>query len=95
MHRDEQIGLRLIGDIRPLIERKVVVGSAREDNLRPQARLQQLAQSPGHVQHQIFFQQSFAAHRAQIPAAMSGVEGDAEFSNRGSELLVLRFHAQG
>ena len=80
MNGDEQIGLRLVGEIGALIEGQVSVVGAREHDFRPQSRLQQLAQALGHVEHQIFFQQSLPANRAQVPAAVPGVEHDAKFA---------------
>jgi len=78
VNRDEQIGLRLIGKIGALLERQIGVVAAREHYIRAEARLQQLAQALGHVEHEIFFQQSLAANGAQIPAAVTGIEHDAK-----------------
>src|ERR1035438_3912249 len=72
VNRDEQVGLCLIGKIRALIERQIRVVSPREDYFRAQSRLQQLSQTLGHVEHQIFFQQSLASHRPQVPSAVTG-----------------------
>src|SRR3979411_2376508 len=82
---NEQIGLRLVGEISSLIEREVSVAASREHYFRPQSRLQQPAQTLGYVEHQIFFQQSLPSDRAQVPAAMSGVEHDAKFPGSGAD----------
>ena len=43
---------------------------------------------------QIFFEQSFASYGAEIPAAVAGVESDAELAGFCSELIVFRFHGK-
>src|SRR5467141_2868009 len=64
---NEQIGLRLVGEISSLIEREVGVAASREHYFRPQSRLQQSAQALSYVEHQILFQQSLPSYRAQVP----------------------------
>ena len=76
---NEQIGLCLVGDVSALIERQVGVARPREHYFRPQSRLQQLAQALSHVEHQVLFQQSLPSNRAQVPAAVPGVEHDSKF----------------
>src|SRR6267154_3587658 len=80
MNRDEQIGLGLIGEIGALIERQIGVAVPREHYLGAQARLQQFAQSLGHVKHQIFLEYSLASDSSQIPSAMSGLKHYPGFS---------------
>src|ERR1700674_5371651 len=77
---NEQVGLRLVGEISALIEREVGVAAPREHYFRPQSRLQQPAQTLGHVEHQILFQQSLPSNRAYVPPAVPGVEHDAKFA---------------
>jgi len=82
VHGDEQIGLRMVREIGALIERKIIVALAREHHIRAQTVMQQLSQAPRYVEHQIFFQQSLAAHRSEVPAAVAGVERNPKFGRR-------------
>src|ERR1700692_4315035 len=74
MNRNEQIGLGLIGEIGALIKRQIGVAVPREHYLGAQARLQQFAQSLGHVKHQILLEYSLASDSSQIPSTMSCIK---------------------
>ena len=78
MDGKEEIGLRVIGDFRALLERDERVVVARIDHFGSrQPLLDELAQAQGHIQAQVFFHQSRGADRAGIMAAVPGVDHDA------------------
>src|SRR5260370_40436443 len=67
---NEQVGLRLVGEISALIERQVRGAAPREHYFRPRSRFQQPAQTPGYIEQQIFFQQSLPSDRDQGASPM-------------------------
>ncbi len=56
VYRNKKVGLRLVGKVSALIEWEVVVSVAREDDFRPQPRLEQFTEAPGYVEDQILLQ---------------------------------------
>ena len=89
MHRDEQVGLRLVGDAGALVERNVVVVLPGVDHVHSEAAFEQLAQALRDFEDQIFFQQAATADRAEVPAAVSGVDHDAHLGHARAQLDVF------
>ena len=76
MDRDEQVGLLLVRDRRPRLQRNEGVVLARVDHFGAQPRFQQLAQPPSHVDDQVFFQQPVWTDRSRVVPAMAGINHD-------------------
>ena len=81
MYRDEHVGLSEVRNLGPLFQRQISITVAGKDDFRAQTALDQFSQTRDDVQYQIFFHQARAPHRAQVPAAVSGVENQAELGH--------------
>ena len=89
MHRNKEVSLRLIRNLRPIIQRNVVIIGPRINHFRSQPILQQFPQALRDFQYQIFLQQSAAPHGAQVPSTMAGVDDDAQFGHACPQLQVF------
>ena len=77
MDREEQVGLRLIRDRRPRLQRNKRVVRPRINHLRAQPLVQQLAQPQRHIQHNVLLLDAAHAHRARVVPAMPRIDHDA------------------
>src|SRR5271156_3416444 len=77
MHRDKQVGLRLIGDGGARLKRDEGVVAAGKDYVRAEALLEQLAEPEGHVENYVFFLNAIRAERARVVASVAGIDHDA------------------
>jgi hypothetical protein len=73
---NEKIGPFFIGDGGSRFERNESIVFPRVNDFSTQAGLQQLAQSPAHVEHEIFFFQTVGADRARVVASVAGIDYD-------------------
>ena len=86
MDRNEQVGLLLVGDRGASLQRNESVVLAGKDHVSAEAGLQQLAQSPADVEHQIFFLQAIGTDGAGIVSAVAGIDHDpADLQSQGAD----------
>ena len=100
MDGDEQIGLMLVGNLHPLIERDKVVGVTRQAHLNVVMLCQAAAHAVGDLQHDVLLFGAFMADRAGVNAAVAGVQhhdffGIGRFGGRGGfgDVLLCRRRA--
>ena len=77
MDGQEQVGLLLVGDGRPGLERNEGVVGARVDDFRVQAFLDQPADAQRDVEDQVLFEQALDSFGALVVPAVAGVDDDA------------------
>ncbi len=77
MDGDEQVGLVLVGDGSPRLQRDESIVVAGVDHVGAQPSLQQSTEAQRHVQHHILFHHAIGADGAGVVAAVSGVNHDA------------------
>ena len=73
---DEEIGLVVVGERRPPIDRHVLVAVAREEHAQAHAALDRRLQSPRHLQREILLLRARRARRALVVAAVARVDDD-------------------
>ena len=78
MHRNEQIGVVLAGDLGPLAQRNEVVTGAHQHGFEPRLGIQQRFQLPGNGQNHFLFTHAPRADRPGILATMPGVDGNLD-----------------
>ena len=91
VHRDEEIGLGLVGDFGAPLQRDEGVVIAREHHLGArQFLLDDFPQAQRHVQAQIFFHQAGWSDRSGVMPAMSGIDHDSSDlqSQRASQRML-------
>src|SRR5580700_10578488 len=73
----------------PFVEWNVIVVVARENHFRTKTAFEQLAQPLGNLEHDIFFEQATPADGSQIPAAVTGIDDDAQLRHVRQQLQVF------
>ena len=81
---EEHVGLLVVGERRSIVERHRAIVLAGQEHPQPEAAFDQRAQAPRDRERDLFFERALRALRAELVAAMAGIDHDRAQAGRGA-----------